>query len=103
MMIMAPEVFHCEYDYNLRLTEIYFSHYCFKANQKQDFEEKTKTYKHLISFCLTGPSMTLALLSWTFCTAMLQTLVPMNVGQQISRVLIPLPAHLLALRNLVLF
>ena len=47
--------------------------------------------------------MILALLSWTFCTAMLQTLVPMNVGQQISRVLIPLPAHLLALRNLVLF
>ena len=26
-MIMAPEVFHFEYDYNLRLTEIYFSHY----------------------------------------------------------------------------
>ena len=69
-----------------------------KANQKQG-----KTNKHLISLYSTGPSMTLALLSWTFCTAMLQTLVPMNVGQQISRVLIPLPAHLLALRNLVLF
>ena len=47
--------------------------------------------------------MTLALLSWIFCTAMQQTLVPMNVGQQINRELIPLPAHLLALRNLVLF
>ena len=47
--------------------------------------------------------MTLALLSWTFYTAMLQTLVPMNAGQQINRELIKSPAHLLALRNLVLF
>ena len=37
MMIMAPEVFHFEYDYNLRLTEIYLSHYMsLKANQKHD-------------------------------------------------------------------
>ena len=72
-----------------------------RANQKPEFEEKQISISFL--FYSTGPSMTLALLSWTFCTAMLQTLVPMNVGQQISRVLIPLPAHLLALRNLVLF
>ena len=102
-MIMAPEVFHCEYDYNLRLTEIYFSHYCFKANQKQEFEEKTNTNNHLISFCSTGPSMTLVLLSWTFCTAMLQTLVPMNVGLQTSKDLIQSHAVSLALPNLVSF
>ena len=37
MMIMAPEVFHFEYDYNLRLTEIFLFHYYQKLIENERF------------------------------------------------------------------
>ena len=47
--------------------------------------------------------MTLALLSWIFCTVMLKTLASMNVELPTSKDLIQFPVHSLARPNLVSF